>query len=268
MNTCRRTRCVATATLLILPAAAAIAQLPAPNAAGVSTGHIHLAVPDVEKHTRLWTSLGGVKKSSGVLSVIEFPGIYILLNEGEPEAPSIETSANHIGFSVLDYPVFRDLLESAGATFFYESEENGQLLADLPDGVRIEILTDFEQSDAIAFHHMHIATTDAEDLRDWYLRVFDAASGERRGLPSAVVPGGRVDFLPATSAPLGSRGAAIDHIGFEVSDIDAFAAKMDTLSIAFDMGPLTVDEIGLKIAFITDPAGTFIEITEGLAAIE
>jgi catechol 2,3-dioxygenase-like lactoylglutathione lyase family enzyme len=268
MNTIRRTRCLSAATLLILPAAAAFAQLPPPNPAGVSTGHVHLTVPDLDSHKAIWTSLGGVEKSSGVLSVIEFPGIYVVLTEGEPAASSIETSANHIGFSVLDYSVYRDRLESAGATFFYESEEDGQLLADLPDGVRIEILTDAEQSDPIVFHHMHLSTPDTAGLRDWYLEVLGAEAGERRGLPSAVIPGGRVDFLPAQSAPLASRGAAIDHIGFEVRDLNAFASEMETLGIAFDLGPLTVDAINLKIAFITDPAGTFIEITEGLAAVE
>ena len=43
-------------------------------------------------------------------------------------------------------------------------------------------------------------------------------------MPSAVVPGGRVDImdLRTEAAPKPTRGTAIDHIGFEVADLHAF----------------------------------------------
>jgi hypothetical protein len=83
-------------------------------------------------------------------------------------------------------------------------------------------------------------------------------------LPSALVPGGRVDFLPAREAPRASRGAAIDHIGFEVADLAALAAHLKERGVAFDREPQRIDAINLSIAFITDPAGVYIELTEGL----
>jgi len=235
------------------------AQLAAPNDAGVSTGHVHLTVPDVARHREIWTRLGGVPTTSGPLQAIAFPGLYVLLTEGTPAAPSSETSANHVGFSVRDYAATRDRLQAAGASFFFENAEDGQLIADLPGGVRIEILTDRAQTAPIAFHHLHLSTLEVETLRGWYVDVFGAEPGERRGLPSAIVPGGRVDFLPARGdAPRGSRGAAIDHIGFEVADMDAFAARLGRLGIPFDV----------ERALITDPAGTLIEITDGLAGLQ
>jgi extradiol dioxygenase family protein len=254
---------------LLLAAAPAGAQLPAAGPGGVSTGHVHLNVPDLARHRALWTSLGGVVKATGRLEVIEFPGIYVMLMEAAPSADSMATSANHFGFSVNDYASYRAKLEAAGASFFFEDAENGQILADLPDGVRIEILTDTAQAAPIVFHHLHLAALDVDGLRAWYLETFGAAAGERRGLPSALVPGGRVDFLPARGeAPAGSRGAAIDHIGFELDDMDAFAMRMADRGIEFDLGPMAIEAIGLEIAFITDPVGTYIEITEGLADIE
>lgn len=247
------------------------AQLPAPNEAGVSTGHIHLTVPDTAEHGELWERLGGQRKPSGAFPVFAFPGMYILLSEGQPAAPSSETTVNHIGFSVRDYPSYRETLAQIGAEIFYENAEDGQILADLPDGVRVELLSDASQEQPIEFHHVHLAASDGEaGLRDWYLDVFGAEPGERRGLPSALVPGGRVDVMPAGDGqPRGSRGAAIDHIGFEVADMDAFAAKAEELGIGMDQAPTHFEEIGLTIAFITDPAGTYIEITEGLeSAVE
>jgi len=187
----------------------------------------------------------------------------------KPTAPSIETTANHVGFSVNDYDAYKAKLAEIGAAIFFENAEEGQILADLPDGVRIEILTDPEQEAPIAFHHYHLSVPQAEELRGWYLDVFSAEAGERRNLPSALVPGGRVDFIPARGEPAKpSRGGAIDHIGFEVADMDAFAAHVESLGIEFDRGPMHVDAIGLTIAFFTDPAGTYIEVTQGLAAVE
>jgi Predicted dioxygenase of extradiol dioxygenase family len=70
------------------------------------------------------------------------------------------------------------------------------------------------------------------------------------------------------ATPKPSQGAAIDHIGFEVTDMNAFAAKMERLGIKFDRPPERRDDINLTIAFITDPVGTYIEITQGLADVE
>jgi catechol 2,3-dioxygenase-like lactoylglutathione lyase family enzyme len=256
--------------LLLAVALPAAAQLPAPNAEGVSTGHTHLVVPDAEAARSFWKAMGAVEKSSGRLQLLQFPGMYILLREGEPAVASTATTANHIGFMVKDYLHYKDVVLNAGATIFFEDPETGQVLADLPWGLRVEFAQDAEQPEPIVFHHTHLSSTDIEGLRDWYLTVFGAEAGERRGLPSALVPGGRVDFMPAAQGetPKPSQGSAIDHIGFEVADMDTFAARMDRLGIPFDRAPERRDDINLTIAFITDPAGTYIEITQGLFDVE
>lgn len=245
------------------------AELAAPNGSGISAGHTHLSVPDVAKHREIWKQFGATEHSQGRLQLLYFPNMYILLTERAPSAPSADTSANHIGFTVKDYAHYRQLLQDLGASFIIDDNENGQALADLPDGVRVEFARDESQAEPILFHHTHLAALDGAALRDWYVQVFGAEVGERRNLPSAVIPGGRVDFLPARGeAPKGSQGAAIDHIGFEVADMDAFAAHVASLGISFDRAPEYIEAIGLKIAFLTDPVGTYIEVTEGLDDVE
>jgi catechol 2,3-dioxygenase-like lactoylglutathione lyase family enzyme len=246
----------------------ALAQLPAPNANGVTSGHTHLVVPNVAKHREIWKLFGGVERTSGRLQTLMFPGMFILLREGEPTAPSINTTANHIGFTINDYNLYKAKLEAVGAAIFFD-DGMGQILADLPDGVRVEFALDAEQAEPIRFHHTHLSPADAEGLRQWYVDVFGAEIGERRGLPSAVIPGGRVDFIPNRNGdPLPTQGTAIDHIGFDVTDLDAFAAKMTRMGIPFDRAPECIDVINLCIAFITDPKGTYIELTQGLADIK
>lgn len=215
--------------------ATAQSDLPAPNAEGVSTGHTHLVVPDVAKHREIWKSFGAKELTSGRLELLGFPGMYILLREGQPTAPSGDTSANHIAFSVPSYAEGKAKLDAVGATYVIDNEANGQILADLPDGVRIEFLVDPAQQEPIVFHHTHLAAEDQPALRDWYVQVFGADVGERGGMPSALIPGGRIDVIAARGAtPKPSQGAAIDHIGFEVTDMNAFAARMERLGIKFD----------------------------------
>jgi catechol 2,3-dioxygenase-like lactoylglutathione lyase family enzyme len=245
------------------------AQLAAPNADGVSAGHTHLIVPDVEKHREIWKSFGAVEKSSGRLQLLGFPGMYILLREGTPALPSAQTTVNHIGFQVNNYAAIKAKLDAIGVTYVVDNTESGQILAELPDGVRVEFALDTTQAEPIVFHHTHLMAPDGVALQKWYVDVFGAEIGERRGLPSAVIPGGRVDILqPDGSQLAGTTGAAIDHIGFEVADMAAFKAKMDRMGIAFAREPERRDDINLTIAFITDPVGTYIEITEGLDEAE
>ena len=56
-------------------------------------------------------------------------------------------------------------------------------------------------------------------------------------------------------------------MGFEVKNIDAFVAKLQAAGIKTDAAVRgSTNASGLRIVYITDPWGTEIEITEGLAA--
>ena len=55
----------------------------------------------------------------------------------------------------------------------------------------------------------------------------------------------------------------MDHIGFEVDDLEAFCTKLEGMGIEFDIEYREVESVELKIAFLTDPSGVYIELTEG-----
>ena len=79
--------------LFAAAAASAFAQLPAPNDAGVSIGHVHLKVNDPEAHKKLWVGLlGGQVTKSGTLEMIRFPGVYILLRKPPRPSPAARTA--------------------------------------------------------------------------------------------------------------------------------------------------------------------------------
>jgi catechol 2,3-dioxygenase-like lactoylglutathione lyase family enzyme len=98
------------------------------------------------------------------------------------------------------------------------------------------------------------------------VKTFGAGSGSRRNLPSAMFNGNEVDFLPASgpNVPGATKGRAIDHIGFEVKDLEAFVKKLQASGVTIESPYREMPNPGLKIAFILDPVGTRIELTEGL----
>ena len=77
------------------------------------------------------------------------------------------------------------------------------------------------------------------------------------------------DDAPATPPPAkaGSKGSVLDHNVLEVKDLKAFTDRLAADGQKLDM-PYTdaTSKMGLKIAFTTDPNGTYIELTEGLSA--
>ena len=237
----------------------AFAQLAAPNDSGISIGHIHLLVRDIEAQKKVWIEgLGAEVTKTGSLEMLRLPGVFIVFTKGEPTAGSDGSTVNHIGFQVKDQAAIKAKLAAVNVQF-------QGIFAAFPDGVRIELLEDKAQTSPVVMHHIHMATQGGEQIRQWYVKTFGAEVGARRNLPSAMFNGNEVDFLPAQMPTAPTKGRAIDHIGFEVKNLKAFCDKLAAGGVMFERPYTNISQIGLKIAFIVDPIGTRIELTEGLA---
>ncbi len=101
----------------------------------------------------------------------------------------------------------------------------------------------------------------------WYTELLDLEVRSRGTIPTTTnVPGMNLSFNNSQEERLPTRGRSIDHIGFEVEDLEAFCKLLEAKGIAFDVAYREVEALELKIAFITDPTGVYIEFTEGLDA--
>ena len=80
-------------------------------------------------------------------------------------------------------------------------------------------------------------------------------------------PGGKMLFtLQSSPARVPSKGHPLDHISFDVKNLQEFCKKLEAQGTKLDMQIIDATEkIGLKVTFVTDPIGTRIELTEGLA---
>src|SRR6185436_11906777 len=213
--------------LLCVPIAS-YAQLTAPNDSGIAIGHIHLLSKDPEAQKKIWVeALGAQVTKTGTLEMLRLPGVYIIINKAEPSAGSVGSTADHFGLSV------KDLDETKAKLAALNVQVQGPFVS-MPDGLRIELLEDKSQTMPVAMHHIHLTTENGEMLRQWYVKTFDAGVGSRRNLPSAMFNGNEVDFLPARTTPAPTKGRAIDHIGFEVRNLEAFVKTLQSAGVAFD----------------------------------
>ena len=72
---------------------------------------------------------------------------------------------------------------------------------------------------------------------------------------------GEVDLIAAEDTRHTRR--MLDHFGLEVKNLAAFCKKLEANGVKFVV-PYTKQPSGIASAFLTDPWGTYIELTEGL----
>lgn len=229
-----------------------------------------MMVGDPEAHKKLWVGVLGAEVTQvGALEVFKVPGIFVVVGKARtaPTEGSEGSSVNHFGFLVKSYADTKAKLTAANAEVATDRPETKQITVVFPEKVRVEFTEDATLKVPIAFHHFHISATDPEGVRAWYVKTFGAVSGTRGIFPSATLPGGEVDSVKAQQAPAPTKGRSMDHIGFEVKGLEAFCKKLQADGVTLEMGYREIPQLaGLKIAFLVDPVGTRIELTEGLAS--
>ena len=102
------------------------------------------------------------------------------------------------------------------------------------------------------------------------MKVFGATERQAvtNGILGADLPGGGLNFSQSTEPVTPTRGRALDHIGFEVKNLEQFCKKLEMQGIEIETPYRAVPELNITLAFITDPWGTRIELNEGLSNIK
>lgn len=258
----------------LLVAAPASAQLFQPNQLGVTMGHVHLTVSDVDAHKRFWIDhLGGTLVKNGPIELIQFPGVFVMLRKGDASGPPAGTIVNHFGFIVKDMKGSLEKWRAAGIPI--EPTENpNEVYLVAPDNIRVEVYGEPAVPTPIAMNHIHFYPIDIPGIKKWYVDAFGANPGRRpciaclknpMMIESDDLPGVNLSFSPTKTATLPIKGRGIDHIGFEVADLEALVKSLEAKGIKIEGSIRQVPNTNLKIAFLTDPWGTYIELTQGLA---
>ena len=246
-------------------------QLTAPNATGVSAGHIHLYVSDVAAHQKFWTLMGGVPVANQKLAMIQFPGVFILFRKAETKGGPAGSIVNHFGFVWKDLPAALAKWKAEGYQIEQDQDPNhGYVLG--PDGIRLEFLGDSSLNVPVQMNHIHLYPQDVPAMQAWYAKILGGApctralGGSHEPVDCVDIPG--VILAMSKSEPKldSTSGRSLDHIGFEVKDLPEFLKRAEAQGATITQ-KLTPSNFSskMRVAFITDPWGTKMEVTEGLA---
>ena len=250
--------------------APATAQLPPPNHAGVAMGHVHLNVSDIEQHRQIWIDhFDAVPLEREGLSGVKLPNMLLLFRQREPTGSSPGTVMDHFGLKVRSRAEVLERWRAAGLEV--QAEFNGvegfpNAYLGAPDGIRIELQEDVNLSAKAAGHQLHWILPNNLELRTWYLETFSVRGSKRGRLDTADLPGMNLSFMaPFRTGPdkVETKGRAIDHIGFEVRNLADFCKQLEAKGIRFDEPYRENPETGVATAFLTDPSGVYVELTEG-----
>ena len=267
---------------LALSALPLVAPLPAQLLAArenpFAVGHHHLNVTDVAAHKKFWGELLGAELAKfGETDVVKLPNTLLFLRQQAPTGGSNGSTVNHLGYRVPDLHGLAPRLAAAGFDMvtkevvsgatqdvhYNESQDVYMAFVKGPDGIRVELMED-KDLDGIVSHHIHIFTDDDGATRDWYVKHFGGKPGTRGPFKKADVPGIELTFARRDGHSKPTKGRVVDHIGFEVDNLEAFCRKLEGKGVKFDIPFRKIERIGLSVAFLTDPWGTYIELTEGL----
>src|SRR5215831_156833 len=161
-------------TFSLFLATAAFAQLPAPNDAGVSMGHVHLMLGDADAQKKLWLDLLGAQPTrTGTLELLRLPGIYIITGKARtaPTEGTEGSTVNHVGFLVKNLADLKTKLAAARLDLVSDNAATKQIMVNLPEKVKLEFTEDANLTVPVALHHIHNSTTHPEKLRDWYVKT-------------------------------------------------------------------------------------------------
>jgi catechol 2,3-dioxygenase-like lactoylglutathione lyase family enzyme len=236
-------------------------------------GHVHFAVQDIDAAKKFWLTVGGTPIKLGANEGVKFPGVLILIRKATgPVAGTVGSTVNHIGFLVPNVDAARARWKTAGLIMEPPNPANAkQIYLHTPDDlVRVEILEDAMQTVPIKFHHVHFFVADAGGtnsvlaMQAWYAKTFGAKPGKRGQFEAADLPGVNLTFAKSDTPTAGTKGRELDHIGFEIKGLEAFCKKAEKAGIKLDMPYTPRPDLGIALAFMTDPWGTYIELNEGL----
>jgi catechol 2,3-dioxygenase-like lactoylglutathione lyase family enzyme len=262
----RSTLKAATAGALLLPS---LALLPTSAAAQSAFTHVHLRVPDTTAAAAWYQELlGGELREGGPGPSIRFANGFIgtMANEGTA-APSRGSVIDHFAIAVADVDEALVRARRLGAVVAVERQAGNARAATFEDpwGTRVELI---EEPGPARVHHVHLAVSNSDDVRDWFLAVFGGELDAEPGRDEAhrIHYGDLAVYVSEARDPARapSRGRALDHMGFRIdATLPAFEETIEETGYS----PYLVrpNPPGSDLMFFEGPGGIHFEIAERAA---
>ena len=245
-----------------------LAQLPAPNAAGVSAGHDIMIVKDLDGANRFWNALGGEPGQLGTLKLTKLPGVLSLMRMGDNKGGTEGSSVEYVGYKVKSLKETLAKMDAAGFKPMPGATSTRAFLV-TPDAIKVRLVEDRKLATAVASDMIQMDVSNVKEAQAWYEKWFGAKLVKDGNETLADIPGHRILFVEAKGPVEPTKGRAFDRIGLEVKNLEEQCKRLDGAGIKLDgKGYNKAKNMDLAVCLITDPWGTYIEMSEGLAAVK
>lgn len=232
------------------------AQLPAPNAAGVTAGHHIFVVKDLDAANKFWHTMGAGDGELGPLKMVKFPGAFFYIpRAGNPSGGTEGSSVEYLGFKVKDLKTTLANLDAIGYKPMAGATATQAFIMG-PDAVKVKLTEDKALATQVTADEVHMVAP--KGAAEWYAKYF--------GGPN--IPGARLTFTESAMPMAGTQGRALDRLGFEVKDLAAIMEKLKDSGAKTNGNVVAAKGFPLSVAILTDPWGTYIELSQGLNAVK
>jgi catechol 2,3-dioxygenase-like lactoylglutathione lyase family enzyme len=161
----------------------------------------------------------------------------------------------------MDAAGYKPLPDSTGERVFLAA----------PHDARVQLVEDRSLTVPIRTDSLVMKVPNAAEAAAWYARWFGATVTRRGQATWAEIPGMDIQFEETTAPAVSTRGRALDHIGFEVRNLEAFMTKLAAggVNVVRPYGPAPAAYTPTLKAQgnVMDPWGTYIELLEGFAML-
>jgi hypothetical protein len=245
-----------------------MAQLPTPNAEGVSAGHHILRAKDVDVANKFWATLGGEPGALANIKLMKIPGVLLFISAPRGNTPSLGgnhgTTVEFLTFKVRDLKGALAKWRAAGIEPMKEYKET-TLLG--PDDVQVRITEDSKLPVPIASDGLIMNVASAAEVSAWYAKWFGAKVSKSGGETIGEIPGARIVFHETKDSIAPTKGHSLGLLGFEVKDLQDFVKRYQASGAKLDGNVATSAAANLSVVQLTDPWGTSIEVSQGLNAV-
>ena len=228
--------------------------------------HVHLRVPDtVEAGNWYHAVFGGELREIGPGAAIRYHNGFVGTMDNEGGAlPSTGGVFNHIGIGVADVRAAVETARKMGATIEEEPRQGitAQTIAFIVDpwGIRFELLEDPQYP---GINHVHMMTTEPDEMRDWFLDVFGGQDIPERGRGNfhTILYGNVWVHISRSEEPTApSRYRTADHIGFRVASLDEFTVLLE--ASGYEAYLRRPNPPGSDLIFLEGAGGIHVEVSE------
>jgi len=238
--------------------------------------HVHVTSPDreasaqwLEKHLPV-KLIAPTPRST---QLVDGPNLLQIQSEKVASEPFGTASLHSLGVTVISLGTTLEKWSNGGGKVLKIDDDRKLAIVEDPHGLKLELVQAAADASREGFTHINIVAANPELLISWYSTTFggkvaqcawDASkvtvTYDTMQLVFAHMEETQAGSSSSTTAKTPAKFRPIDHLGWFAEDISTAHSRMIANGVKFPVPPRQFGQV--KIAFLRDPCGLWIELCE------